>query len=90
MADKKTKIQPADTADVAAGQTSAQEATEELSKYTPEQIAGMKPDEIAKKLADADAFIKSATQKSQEAAEIRKQSEQLRAESQYYKSCSFM
>ena len=86
MADKKTKIQPADNADVAAGQTSAQEATGELSKYTVEQIAGMKPEEIAEKLNNADAFIKSATQKSQETAEIKRQNEDLKAESKWWKS----
>lgn len=86
MADKKTKIQPADNADEQVGQPSAEEATGDLPDYTAEQIAGMKPDEVVKKLSDAKAFIKSATQKSQEAAEIRRQSEQLKAESKYWKT----
>ena len=86
MPDKKTKIQPVDIADDKVGQPSAEDATGELPDYTVEQIAGMKPEEVAKIVGNAKEFIKSATQKSQEAAEIRKQSEQLRAESKYYKT----
>jgi len=83
---KQTKIQPADIADEQVGQPSAQEATGDLTDYTAEQIAGMKPDEVAAKLNNANAFIKSATQKSQEAAEIRRQNEETRAQVEYWKS----
>jgi hypothetical protein len=45
----------------------------------------MKPDEVVALIGNAKNFIKSATQKSQEVADIKRQTEQLRAESKYYK-----
>jgi hypothetical protein len=86
--DKKTKIQPADNADEPAGQPSVPEATGELPDYTAEQIAGMKPEEIQALVGNVKKFRASATQKSQEAAEIRRQAEQARAEANYYKTQS--
>ena len=82
MADN-LKIQPADSADVAGGQGS-QEPTE-VKELTAEQIAGMKPQEVAAYMSNAKKFIATATQKSQEAADVRRQNEQLQAESKYWK-----
>ena len=82
---KKTKIQPADSADEGAGQT-PDGATDELPDYTAEQIAGMKPEEMEALLGNIKKFRASATQKSQEAAEIKRQLEQIQAESKYYKT----
>lgn len=86
MTTSKNKIQPSDIADATpAGQTPATEATE-IPDITPEQAAGMKPEEVTAYITNAKKFIRSATQKSQETAEVKRQNEQIAAESKYWKS----
>lgn len=86
MAEKKqTKIQPAVNADTLAGQPSPAEATE-VSEVTAEKFAGMTDEQKMAYINNANNFIKSATQKSQEAASVKRQNEQLQAESKYWKS----
>jgi uncharacterized phage infection (PIP) family protein YhgE len=85
MADKKTKIQPADIADTTQTGQPPEGATE-IPEITAEQIAGMKPEEVMAYVGNAKKFIASATQKSQEAADVKRQNEQLQAESKYWKS----
>jgi len=86
MADDKLKIQPANEADGAVGQSPATGATGELPDLTAEQFAGLSDQEKLAYVGNAKQFIKTATQKSQEAAEIRKANEQLQAEREYFKS----
>ena len=86
MADKQTKIQPADAADVAAGTTPDTGATDELPDYTVEQFAGLPDEQKLALMGNVKKFRAEATQKSQEAAEIRRQNEQLKAEREYFKS----
>ena len=86
MADDKIKIQPASEADVAAGPTSVPEATEQLPDITDEQFAGMNDSEKLALMGNVKKFRAEATQKSQEAAEIRRQNEQLQAEREYFKT----
>jgi hypothetical protein len=86
MAKKETKIQPADVADETQAGTTPQGATEELPDLTNEQIAGMKPEEIVAYVGNAKKSIASATKKWQEAADAKRQTEQLKAESKYYKA----
>ena len=79
---EKVKIQPA-AADKQVGQTSDVEAT--VSEVTVEKWAGMTDEQKLAHIRNADELIKSATQKSQETASIKRQNEQLQAESKYYK-----
>jgi hypothetical protein len=83
MAEKKTKIQPVSDADKRDGQPS-QEATD-IQDITADKFASMNDADKAKYINDAQAFIRTATQKSQEAAEVKRQNEQLRVDSEYWK-----
>ena len=84
--DKQTKIQPADDADPQAGQSQDVATDKTLSDVTPEKFAKMNDAEKLAYMDNASKFIASATQKSQEAAEVKRQNEQLAAESKYYKA----
>ena len=86
MADDKLKIQPGDEADVKAGQTQEGATEDKLSDITAEKFAGMSDEEKLAYVDNANKFIASATQKSMEAAEIRKEHEDVKAERDYYKS----
>ena len=87
MADNEgIKIQPGDEADGQVGTPPDAGATETLSSVDKTKWAGMNDEQKLAYLDNASKFISSATQKSQEAAEVRRQYEQLKAERDYFKS----